>query len=100
MEYKFVVGGSWELQNSSKNDIEFVFEFRTARSLNKGWSDSVQKTIHQEYYIMDGLTFVGIIGGTMGLFVGLSFMDINSGILDLLGMIIAFKLKKSRNNQI
>ena len=99
MEYKFILGDSFELKNSSKNNIEFVFSFQTARSLNRGWSDSVQKTIHQEYYIMDGITFVGITGGTMGLFVGLSFIDINSGILDLLAMLITYMLKNSKKNQ-
>ena len=44
---------------------------------------------------MDGIAFVGIIGGTMGLFVGLSFMDINTGIVDLLITLVVCKLKKS-----
>ena len=86
MEYKFVELNEWM---RDKNGIEFVFLFKTARLLNRGWSDSVLKTIHQEYFIMNEKEFVGLIGGTMGLFVGLSFMDINIGIVDLVTMLIS-----------
>ena len=68
----------------------------TPRFANKEWSKSVAKTINQEYYIMDGKAFVGIIGGTLGLFVGLSFMDINNLAIDLLFKLIAYKLKRSK----
>ena len=50
MEYKFVELNEWM---RDKNGIEFVFLFKTARLLNRGWSDSVHKTIHQEYFIMN-----------------------------------------------
>ena len=85
MEYKFVELNEWM---RDKNGIEFVFLFKTAGLLNREWSDSVHKTIHQEYFIMNEKEFVGLIGGTMGLFVGLSFMDINIGIVDLVTMLI------------
>ena len=33
------------------------------------------KMVWQEYYIMSGMTLVGIVGGTLGMFVGFSFID-------------------------
>ena len=36
----------------------------------------------EEYFIMDEISFVGIIGGTLGLFVGLSFIDLVSMVME------------------
>ena len=85
-----------KLENpSKKNNLELKIQVKSPRLQNREWTYSVVKTINQEYYIMDGIAFVGIIGGTMGLFVGLSFMDINTGIVELLIMLVVCKLKKS-----
>ena len=100
MEYKFLKGDSWELANSSKNNIIFGFEFRPGRSLSNGWSLSVQKTIREEYYIMDPITFIGVLGGTMGMCVGLSFFDISSWIVGLLFMLISYTCKQKKATKI
>ena len=102
MEYQYVLGYSRELMNSSKNNMRFVFEFQASRSLSDGWSLSVQKTIREEYYIMDPITFMGVLGGTVGMFVGLSFFDLSSRIVGLLFMLITYtrKQKKAKINQI
>ena len=102
MEYQYVLGYSRELMNSSKNNMRFVFEFQASRSLSDGWSLSVQKTIREEYYIMDPITFIGVLGGTVGMFVGLSFFDLSSRIVGLLFMLITYtrKQKKAKINQI
>ena len=36
----------------------------------------------EDYFIMDEISFVGIIGGTLGLFVGLSFIDLVSEVIE------------------
>ena len=43
-----------------------------------------ERKIFQEYYIYDGLAMVGSIGGSLGLFIGFSFFDFLSLILDFL----------------
>ena len=77
--------------------LKVVVSFR-ASSRNVRWSNIVQKTVKEEYYIMDFITFVGLIGGTMGLFVGLSFMDINSCLIEILAKTVQCVLKMKRES--
>ena len=41
------------------------------------------KEIHREYLVYDPLDFIGTVGGTLGLFVGFSFYDFLSMIIDV-----------------
>ena len=98
LKYKYTISASHKLKKPEKNDVQLRIQIMTPRFANKEWSKSVAKTINQEYYIMDGKAFVGIIGGTLGLFVGLSFMDINNLAVDLIIKLIACKFKTSKTN--
>ena len=99
MEYKYTISSSRKLKNHiERNDVLLMIKIKAPRFTNREWSKSVPKTINQEYYIMDGKAFVGIIGGTLGLFVGLSFMDISNLSVDLIIKLIACKLMRSESN--
>ena len=90
MEYQFATSNTRKLsQPSEENDLILRFSFKVGRSANRNWSVQVYKTVHQEYLTLDEITFVGLIGGMMGLFVGLSFFDIGSEIVEMLAKLIA-----------
>ena len=98
LEYEYA---SQKNHTSTKNqNLLLRLRIKPPKLTNRDWSIYIDKTVNQEYYIMDSKAFVGIIGGTMGLFGGLSFMDINSGIVDLIVKLIEFiKQKKSKIDQ-
>jgi hypothetical protein len=41
-------------------------------------------TIHEEYLVYDFLSFVGSVGGSLGLFVGFSFFDFGSMLTNII----------------
>ena len=42
------------------------------------------KTVFTEYYLMEWLDLIGIIGGTLGLMIGFSFMGSVTSIVDMI----------------
>ena len=65
--------------NENKNNHELVIALKFDPSLGsiipwKSRALELFKTVKREYYIMSGLSFVGNIGGTLGMFVGFSFI--------------------------
>ena len=63
--------------SNTTNHLQLIIWFRAPRWTNMGWSDKAMKIVKQEYYVMDTVAFVGQIGGTLGLFVGLSVVQLN-----------------------
>ena len=55
-----------------QTSIQLVFNF----SSNTRW-------VHEEYYLFDEIGLLGSIGGSLGLFIGFSFFDYLSKILDV-----------------
>ena len=45
-------------------------------------SHKILKLVRQEYYVMNDIGLIGAIGGTLGLFVGLSFLDVGFKTVD------------------
>lgn len=45
-------------------------------------TSTVLKLVHEEYYIMNEIGLIGAIGGTLGLFIGLSFLDVSFKSID------------------
>ena len=86
-EYTSEIGWSKEIMRVNKpmgqhisnttNHLQLIIWFRAPRWTNMGWSDKAKKIVKQEYYVMDTVAFVGQIGGTLGLFVGLSVVQLN-----------------------
>ena len=75
---------------SPEKYMRIDFRFKVPRS-TRAWTHLIQKTIMTEYYIMDDITFIGIIGGIFGLFVGMSFMDVSRWVVN--GIMSAIKIK-------
>ena len=77
--------------NRNKNDLELVIEvkFATPKSFWELRSLEPFKTVKTEYYIMSGLAFVGNVGGTLGLFVGFSFIGVAEWYLGLAAALMA-----------
>ena len=73
-----------------KSKIHVELRFETSKSENRVWHRIPKKTLMEEYFIMDEIAFVGIIGGTLGLFVGLSFMDLVSVVFEAALYITSF----------
>ena len=48
------------------------------------WTDQFYKTVYQEYYIMTEIGLTGTVGGTLGLFVGLSVMGSTTWIMGII----------------
>ena len=60
------------LKNETTNNIiDFMVAYR-----------SVDEKVYQEYYIYDTFSFIGNIGGSLGLFIGFSYTDFFGKILD------------------
>ena len=76
-----------------EDNMKIDFRFKVPRS-TRAWTHSIHKTIMTEYYIIDDITFIGLIGGTLGLFVGVSFMDVSTQIVN--GVISAINCKSKR----
>ena len=70
-----------------KSKIALRFKLQVSRSQSRVWQRIPKKTILEEYFIMDEISFVGLIGGTLGLFVGLSFLDLASQAIEVASFI-------------
>ena len=53
-------------------------------STNNAWTNQIFKTVRQEYYVMTMVGLIGTVGGTLGLFVGLNFMDSGNSIINMI----------------
>ena len=63
--------------NKNKNDQELVIEVTydtTPKSFRELRSLEPFKTVKTEYYLLPGLSLVGNVGGTLGMFIGFSFI--------------------------
>lgn len=60
--------------------IRLEFEFEVSRQ-SRVWSDGFVKSFHKEYFVMTMIGLIGTIGGTLGIFVGFSFLDSGSLVL-------------------
>ena len=63
--------GEIDEEIKEKNIINFVVAYR-----------SVDEKVYQEYYIYDTFSFIGNVGGSLGLFIGFSYTDFLGNILD------------------
>ena len=63
--------GEIDEEIKEKNIINFVVAYR-----------SVDEKVYQEYYIYDTFSFIGNVGGSLGLFIGFSYTDFLGKVLD------------------
>ena len=63
----------------------FLIGVETSKSIGIWFrSGSETRTINKEYYVYDTPALVGTIGGSLGLFLGFSFYDCLSQVIDFL----------------
>ena len=58
-------------EETNKNIIHFMVSYNT-----------MDLRLYQEYYIYDAFSFIGNVGGSLGLFIGFSYTDFLGKILD------------------
>ena len=88
-EYK-IDAHSGSKRSVQKSKIGLHIRFETSRSDNRVWNRDPEKTLLEEYLIIDEISFVGIIGGTLGLFVGLSFIYLVSEVIEAASYVASF----------
>ena len=78
-----------ENEDSKKLVINLSYDIKLRRDVSESTWDlralEPSKTVKTEYWIMSSLSFVGNVGGTLGMFVGFSFIGTSEWCFDLLG---------------
>ena len=67
---------------SQYGSLQVTYTFAVPSSTKNTWTDKPSKTIVTQFYITTWNTLIGTVGGTLGLFVGLSFLGIGEWLLD------------------
>ena len=67
---------------NNKQGLTVSFNFKAPTFSRVGWTSQLYKTVYEEYRLVNEITLTGVVGGTIGMFVGLSFMDLASGIMN------------------
>ena len=69
-------------RGSARPDFTMTYGMQSPLSLHQ-LSGRILKTLKKEYYIIDDISAIGTIGGTLGLFIGISFLNIITWAMDL-----------------
>ena len=69
--------------------MELRYTFAVRNTDSSTWTDRPSKTVVKEFYITTMNGVIGTVGGTLGLFVGLSFLGVGTWLLDSLTYIIS-----------
>ena len=81
-EYKTRVDTSFILKTGSTPlTIELIFD--SPKQTKDVRSVHPFKFVKTEYWVMSGMTLVGNVGGTLGMFIGFSFIGVSQWIMDL-----------------
>ena len=65
--------------SNSKFNVDFTFGLQYSRDLR---SEKLFKTVKKEYLIMSFKSMLGNVGGTMGMFIGFSFIGTSEWFMD------------------
>ena len=82
---------------------EFGFEYKFIKkdSTNDLRSKKIFKKVKEEYFITNEVSLLGNIGGTLGMFVGFSFIGTSESVINFIGLIwkwlMAWRLKAKDN---
>ena len=99
LSYKFM-GHDWDISSSGRS----VHYFKSDHYITKGikvlrieWKFASNiRTIHEEKLVYEGKYLMAWLGGALSIFIGLSFFDICSQIIDL---ILYYCQKRGKNNK-
>ena len=77
-------------------------EFISSRSFtDHRWTKKVAhiaKTLKTEYLMINEIGVIGTVGGTLGLFMGLSFLDVSSWLLDAMESAWSFASRRAEKD--
>ena len=76
---KYDYSGTLQFESENINDSYLYY-----KRLNYQFDYPQVLTIYQEYLIYDGIGMIGSVGGTLGMFIGFSFSNVISTILNFL----------------
>ena len=74
-EYKVRLSNTELEYHEPSIKFAFRYNFELPESNLNVRSEKPYKIVRKEYWIVSGMDLVGTVGGTLGLFVGFSFMD-------------------------
>lgn len=70
-------------RKSDQPDFTFDCALQSPKSLHQ-LTDKILKTVKKEYYIINEIGLIGMVGGTLGLFIGISFLNMTTWVIDLI----------------
>ena len=85
-EYQTEIDPSWN-QFYSAGTFGFEYNFIKQASTNNLRSKKIFKKVKEEYFITTEVSLLGNIGGTLGMFVGFSFVGTSESVITLIGYI-------------
>ena len=78
----FFFEDQYEGEVETQHQFQVRFEISAPTSTVHIQTSKVLKTMRKEYYVMTDIGLIGALGGTFGLFVGLSFLDVGIKTID------------------
>ena len=88
---------TWNETFNSENSHIIEYRFEQPEWIRDQRSDEPFKTVHREILAMSFMSLVGNVGGTLGMFIGFSFVGTSEWFMDLVGKWhskVSHKLKK------
>ena len=86
----------YDPQHAYIMEYSFEQELSNAAALQRRnhRSEEPHKNVYREYWIMSGMSLIGIVGGMMGLFIGFSFLGLSESIMDTMVKILGWMKKE------
>ena len=75
---------TWNGSYKAENSIFLEYYFETPDQGRDRRSDKPCKIVHQEYFIMPLVSFAGNVGGTLGMFIGFSFLGTSEWLMTII----------------
>ena len=90
----------WTVSNRDEDDhsLSLIYKFTALVTTSNSWTDKPSKTIVTQFYIRTWNLLIGTVGGTLGLFVGLSFLGVGTWLMESLTYLAS--CRKSRKSKI
>ena len=91
---------NWAVSNHYEGDhsLSLIYKFTVPVTTSNSWTDKPSKTIVTQFYITTWNSLIGTVGGTLGLFVGLSFLGVGTWLMESLTYLAS--CRKSRKSKI